>query len=64
MEVSYEEEEEDEEEEESVKRYYEKAIELIDKGHKVVVAYESMAIGGLEGYVTLLKKGGVNDDKE
>jgi len=45
--------------EESVKRFCEKAIELIDKGYKAVVAYESMAIGGLEGYVTLLKKEGV-----
>ena len=33
-----------------------KALSLIDAGNKVVIAYESMAIGGLEGYVTLLAK--------
>jgi hypothetical protein len=33
-----------------------KALALIDEGCKVILAYESMAIGGLEGYVTLLAK--------
>lgn len=33
-----------------------KAIELIDSGHKVVLGYESMAIGGLEGYISLFSK--------
>ena len=32
------------------------ALEHIDNGHKVVIGYESMAIGGLEGYVTLFYK--------
>jgi hypothetical protein len=33
-----------------------KAMSLIDDGYKVIVAYESMAIGGLEGYITLMVK--------
>jgi hypothetical protein len=33
-----------------------KAIELINTGHKVVIGYESMAIGGLEGYITMFSK--------
>jgi len=33
-----------------------KGIELIDAGHVVLVEYERMAIGGLEGYVTLWSK--------
>ena len=32
------------------------ALAEIAKGHKVIVAYESMAIGGLEGYVSLFSK--------
>ena len=40
----------------SAERFCKKAIELIDKGYKVIAAYGSMAIGGLEGYVTLLAK--------
>jgi hypothetical protein len=32
------------------------ALEHFDKGHKVVIGYESMAIGGLESYVTLFWK--------
>ena len=40
----------------SAERFCKKAIELIDEGHKVIAAYESMAIGGFEGYVTLLAK--------
>jgi len=33
-----------------------KAVELIDTGHKVAVDYDSMAIGGSEGYITLYTK--------
>ena len=33
-----------------------KAMDLIDDGLKVLVAYEAMAIGGLEGFVTLMSK--------
>jgi hypothetical protein len=33
-----------------------KAVELIQSEHKVVVGYENMAIGGLEGFVTLFAK--------
>jgi uncharacterized protein YcsI (UPF0317 family) len=29
------------------------ALDYIDKGGKVIIGYESMAIGGIEGYVTL-----------
>lgn len=32
------------------------ALDYIDKGGKVIIGYESMAIGGLEGYVTLFYK--------
>lgn len=42
--------------EESVRRLCQKALELIEKGYKVVVGYESMGIGGVEGYVTLMKR--------
>lgn len=41
---------------ESVKNFCDKAIKLIDEGYKVIVAYESMAIGGLEGTVSLYAK--------
>ena len=34
----------------------EKAFELMDKSKKVVIGYERLAIGGIEGYVTLLEK--------
>jgi hypothetical protein len=34
-------------------RVCKKALELIDAGNTVIVEWESMAIGGLEGYVTL-----------
>jgi len=44
--------------EESIKRYCFKAIELIDQGHKVVTGYESLGLGGGEGYVTMFAKGG------
>jgi hypothetical protein len=33
-----------------------KALELIDSGHKVIIAMERMAIGNLEGYITLMSK--------
>ena len=39
---------------ESASRYNAKALRLIDSGHKVLTAYERMAIGGLEGYVTMM----------
>ena len=32
------------------------ALDYIDKGGKVIIGYESMAIGGSEGYVTLFYK--------
>jgi hypothetical protein len=32
------------------------ALAHIDAGHKVVIGYESMAIGGIEGYITLFYK--------
>jgi hypothetical protein len=41
---------------ESIKDFCDKAIMLINSGYKVVVAYESMGIGGGEGYVSLYKK--------
>ena len=31
---------------------------LMDDGKKVVIGYESMAIGGSEGYVTMMAKEG------
>jgi hypothetical protein len=36
--------------------FIKKALELMDEGRKVVVSYERMAIGGLEGYVTMMVK--------
>lgn len=44
------------EDQETVDRYCNKAIELIKNGYKVVTAYESMAYGGSEGYVTMFCK--------
>jgi len=44
----------------TVDRFCGKALELIDKGQKVIVAYERIAIGGGEGYVTLMTKSGEN----
>jgi len=35
-----------------------KAIALIDSGHKVICGFERMAYGGGEGYITLLSKKG------
>lgn len=40
----------------SIDSYCQRALELIDKGYKVVTGYENLAIGGLEGYVTLFYK--------
>ncbi|MCJ7645712.1 hypothetical protein MUO65_02225 [bacterium] len=37
-------------------RFRKKALELMDQGRKVVIGYERMAIGGGEGYVTLMEK--------
>jgi hypothetical protein len=46
------------------KEYGRKAMELIDAGYIVLNEYERMAIGGLEGYVTMwAKKGGGKDGK-
>lgn len=41
---------------EDARRFCEKALKLIDMGYKVVVAYERLAIGGLEGTVSLYYK--------
>ncbi|MBI4446884.1 MAG: hypothetical protein HY645_13385 [Acidobacteria bacterium] len=38
------------------KKYNSHALSLIDHGRKVLTAYERMAIGGLEGYVTMMAK--------
>lgn len=38
----------------AAKRYNRKALELIDASYKVITAYERLAIGGLEGYITML----------
>ena len=40
----------------TVDEYCKKALELIDQGFNVINAYESMGIGGGEGYVTMLAK--------
>lgn len=45
----------------SAKCVCDKGIELINSGHIVLIAYESMAIGGLEGYVSLYSK--LKDDE-
>ena len=37
-------------------RFRKKALELMDEGKRVVIGYERMAIGGDEGYVTLMEK--------
>lgn len=41
-------------------KFIAEALKHIKGGKKVVIGYESMAIGGLEGYVTLLEKDGEN----
>jgi len=40
----------------SVEEFRSKALKLMDRGFKVVIGYERLAIGGGEGYVTLLAK--------
>ena len=37
-------------------RYNARALASIDAGHKVVTGYERMAIGGLEGYITMFAR--------
>jgi hypothetical protein len=37
-------------------RFRKRALELMDDGYKVVIGYERLAIGGSEGYVTLMAK--------
>ncbi|MDA2912537.1 hypothetical protein MYX77_01005 [Acidobacteriia bacterium AH_259_A11_L15] len=39
-----------------VRPYNQHALKLIDTGHKVISGYERLAIGGLEGYVTMMSK--------
>ena len=41
---------------ESARRFNMKALSLIDSEHKVITGYERLAIGGLEGYATMLAK--------
>ena len=41
-----------------VDEFKKKALELMDEGKKVVIGYESLAIGGSEGYVTMMVKDG------
>jgi len=36
--------------------YNQRALELIDAGRKVVTGFERLAIGGLEGYITMFAK--------
>lgn len=40
----------------SANAFRKKALELMDQGKKVVIGYESLGIGGGEGYVTLMEK--------
>jgi hypothetical protein len=40
----------------SADTFRKKALELMDEGKRVVIGYERMAIGGDEGYVTLMTK--------
>jgi len=46
----------------SVEEFRSKALEMIDRGFKVVIGYERLGIGGGEGYVTLLAKEPDQDD--
>lgn len=41
---------------ETAKPYNKHALSLIDSGHRVTTAYERLAIGGLEGYITMMSK--------
>lgn len=38
------------------RQYNRHALSLIDSGHKIITGYERLAIGGLEGYITMFKK--------
>lgn len=40
----------------AAQRYNNHALKLIDTKRKVITAYERLAIGGLEGYVTMMSK--------
>ena len=40
----------------SSETFRKKGLELMDQGKKVVIGYESLGIGGGEGYVTLMEK--------
>lgn len=42
---------------EEAARYNRHALDLFDTGQKVITAYERLAIGGLEGYITMMSKG-------
>ena len=42
--------------EERVKHFCRQALKLLRKGHKILVNYDSMGIGGSEGYVSLFVK--------
>jgi hypothetical protein len=46
---------------ESIKRFAGHAVELISEDYKILVDYDSMGIGGQEGYVSLYVKGGKNE---
>jgi hypothetical protein len=50
--------------EESVDKFTKRALQFIDQGKKVVIGYESMGIGGGEGYVTLLVKEAIEKCKK
>lgn len=41
---------------ERAEAFTDKALDLMDQGHKVVIGYERLAYGGGEGYVTLMVK--------
>lgn len=41
---------------EEAARYNRHALDLFDTGQKVLTAYERLAIGGLEGYITMMSK--------
>ncbi len=43
-------------------RYNSRALELIDSDHAVITGYESLAIGGLEGFVTMLARKESDDE--
>ncbi len=40
----------------TARRYNSRALELIDRRHKVLTAYESLGIGGSEGFITMMAK--------